>query len=39
MDFLTAFPYYGIILLVIINALFVINRTIVVDDSDHKPQH
>ena len=39
MDFLTLFPYIGIIVLVIVNAILVINRTITVDDSDHNPEH
>jgi len=39
MDFLTLFPYIGIIVLVIVNAILVINRTINVDDGDHKPEH
>lgn len=39
MDFLTLFPYIGIIVLVIINAFLVIKRDITVDDSDHKPEH
>jgi 5'(3')-deoxyribonucleotidase len=39
MDFLTLFPYIGIIVLVIINALLVIKRDITVDDSDHNLDH
>ncbi len=39
MDFLTLFPYIGIIILVIINALLVLRRDIKVDDSDHSPEH
>lgn len=39
MDFLTLFPYIGIIVLVIINALLVFNRDITVDDSDHTSEH
>ena len=39
MDFLTLFPYIGIIVLVIVNALLVIKRDITVDDSDHNPEH
>jgi len=39
MDFLTLFPYIGIIVLVVINALLVLKRDITVDDSDHKPDH
>lgn len=39
MDFLTLFPYIGIIVLVIINAFLVIKRDITVDDNDHNPEH
>lgn len=39
MDFLTLFPYIGIIVLVVINTILVINRDITVDDSDNKPDH
>jgi hypothetical protein len=39
MDFLTLFPYIGILVLVVINAILVINRDITVDESDHKPEH
>jgi len=39
MDFVTLFPYIGIIVLVIINALLVLKRDITVDDSDHTPEH
>lgn len=39
MDFLALFPYIGIIVLVVINALLVIKRDITVDDSDHNPEH
>ena len=39
MDFLTAFPYIGIIVLVVLNALLVIKRTITVDDNDHNASH
>lgn len=38
MDFLTLFPYIGIIILVIINALLVIRRDITVDDNIN-PNH
>ncbi len=37
MDFLTLFPYIGIIVLVIINAVLVLRRKITVDDNDHTP--
>jgi len=33
MDFLTTFPYWGIIALVILNAVLVYNRNIVVDSN------
>ena len=33
MDFLTTFPYWGILALVILNAILVYNRHIVVDAS------
>ena len=39
MDFLTLFPYVGIIVLVIINAFLVLRRDITVDENDHKPEH
>lgn len=39
MDFLTLFPYIGIIILVILNALLVLKRVITVDKNDHKPEH
>lgn len=39
MDFLTLFPYIGIIILILLNAILVLKRTITVDDSDHKPKH
>jgi hypothetical protein len=39
MDFLTLFPYVGIIVLVIINTILVVRRDITVDDSEHKPEH
>ncbi len=39
MDFLTLFPYIGILVLVAINALLVLKRNIVVDESDHEPTH
>ncbi len=39
MDFLTLFPYFGIIILVLINAFLVLRRDITVDDSDHNPEH
>ena len=39
MDFLALFPYIGIIVLVIINAVLVLRRDITVDDSDHTPGH
>lgn len=39
MDFLTFFPYIGIIVLVVINALLVLKRDITVDDGEHKPEH
>jgi hypothetical protein len=35
MDFLTLFPYIGIIVLVVINALLVLKRDVTVDDGDH----
>ncbi len=38
MDFLTLFPYLGIIVLVIINAVLVMKRDITVDESDHNPE-
>lgn len=34
MDFLTLFPYFGILLLIIVNALLVFLRTIVIDKAD-----
>lgn len=39
MDFLTLFPYIGIIVLVVLNALLVAKRNITVDESDHTPEH
>ena len=39
MDFLTLFPYVGIIILVVINMLLVIKRDITVDENDHNPDH
>ncbi len=39
MDFLTLFPYIGILVLVVINTILVLNRKITVDKSDHKPEH
>lgn len=39
MDFLTLFPYIGIIVLVVVNALLVLKRHITVDESDHNPEH
>ncbi len=37
MDFLTLFPYIGILVLVVINAVLVLLRTIVIDrpEKDH----
>lgn len=39
MDTLTLFPYVGIIVLVILNALLVVKRTITVDEIEHNPKH
>jgi len=39
MDFLTIFPYIGIIVLALLNALLVLKRKISVDESDHNPEH
>jgi hypothetical protein len=39
MDFLTAFPYWGMIVIVIINAFLVINRKVHVENNDHNPDH
>jgi len=39
MDFLTLFPYIGILVLVAINTILVMKRDITVDESDHKPEH
>jgi len=39
MDFLTLFPYIGIIILVVINAFLVLRRDITVDDNEHNPEH
>jgi len=39
MDFLTAFPYIGMLIVVIINAVLVLKRKITVDKSDHQPEH
>jgi len=39
MDFLTAFPYFGIIALIILNFWLVQRRTIQVDESDHEISH
>ena len=39
LDFLTAFPYWGILVLVILNAFLVLVRDVRVEDSDHKPGH
>lgn len=39
MDFLTLFPYVGMLVIVIINAILVLKRDITVDESDHDPGH
>jgi len=39
MDFLTLFPYIGILVLAIFNAILVVRRKIKVDESDHNPYH
>lgn len=39
MDFLTSFPYIGIIVLVIINAVLVLKRKIRVDNNDQNQEH
>ena len=39
MDFLTAFPYWGIIVLIIFNAILVNKRTVEVEESDHQVEH
>lgn len=39
MDFLTLFPYIGILVLVVLNAVLVLKRDITVDESDHTPEH
>lgn len=39
MDLLTAFPYIGIIVLIIFNVILVMNREIKVDESDHTINH
>jgi len=39
MDLLTWFPYLGILVLVIANAILVAKRDITVDDNDHNPEH
>lgn len=39
MDFLTAFPYFGIIALIVLNLFLVSRRTIKVDESDHDVGH
>ncbi len=38
MDTLTLFPYIGILVLVIINALLVLRRDITIDEQDDKPK-
>ncbi len=38
MDFLTLFPYIGMILLVVINALLVLKRKITVDAGENGPE-
>lgn len=39
MDFLTWFPYLGILILVVINAILVLRRDIHVEENDHNPDH
>lgn len=39
MDFLSLFPYIGIIILVVLNAILVIKRDIIVEDTDRQPDH
>jgi len=39
MDFLTLFPYVGILFLAILNAALVLKRDITVDESDHEPEY
>lgn len=39
MDFLTLFPYIGILILVLINAVLVLRRKVTIDESDHTPEH
>lgn len=38
MDFLTTFPYVGIIILIVINAVLVSKQKVVIDD-DHADQN
>ena len=39
MDFLTIFPYIGIIVLALFNAILVLKRNIRVDKRDQNPEH
>ena len=39
MDFLTGFPYWGIVLLTVINALLVYRMDITIEDSDQEVKH
>ena len=39
MHFFTLFPYLGIIVLIILNAVLVLKRDITVDEQDHRPEH
>lgn len=39
MDFMTSFPYWGIIVVVIFNTILVLRQHIEVEDSDHNPEH
>lgn len=39
MDFLTLFPYLGMLILVIINAILVLRRKVTIDEVDHSPEH
>ncbi len=39
MDFLTAFPYFGIILIILLNLLLVKSREIQEEDIDHVAEH
>jgi hypothetical protein len=37
MDFLTAFPYWGILLVIIVNAVIVSRMDVRIDDPEDKP--